>query len=166
MKNTVMTCDKSVVKRNLWFGVFLFVIQNLLAQAAPYKYVIAETPWPETFGSHRAVVEVARPAEVVLLPFEWRRHDENINNTRFLLISAASGDTIRNIRRMEVNNERCSLLFGPVLEKGTYYFYYLPHRVEGGDKDSAMGLIWSLNSLWMLRGKRLRSGKSIHWKLK
>lgn len=48
------------------------------------------------------------------------------------MISAASGDTIRNIRRMEVDNERCSLLFGPVLEKGTYYFYYLPHRVEEG----------------------------------
>ena len=48
------------------------------------------------------------------------------------MIFAASGDTIRNIRRMEVDNERCSLLFGPVLEKGTYYFYYLPHRVEEG----------------------------------
>lgn len=95
-----------------------------------YAYGVAQTKWDETFGAHRAVVEVAKPAEVVELDFAWRRNDRNVADHRFLIVSAATGDTIRNISRVEVDNHRCRLLFGPVKSAGEYYFYYLPHRVN------------------------------------
>ncbi|MEI6901227.1 MAG: glycoside hydrolase domain-containing protein, partial [Bacteroidota bacterium] len=47
-----------------------------------------------------------------------------------LIISAATGDTVSNIYRYQVNNERCRIAFGPVNKAGTYYFYYLPYEVQ------------------------------------
>lgn len=40
---------------------------------APYTYAVAETPWNESLGNHRAVLAVNAPAEVVKLSFDWRR---------------------------------------------------------------------------------------------
>lgn len=48
------------------------------------------------------------------------------------MIEAATGDTVKNIARMEVNAERCRFRFGPVARAGTYYFYYLPFPVVEG----------------------------------
>ena len=31
-----------------------------------------------------------------------------------------------------MNDEHCRLQFGPVEQKGTYYFYYLPYQVQKG----------------------------------
>ena len=47
-----------------------------------------------------------------------------------LIVEASSGDTITNIFRYSVTNERCRLAFGPVKKAGTYYFYYLPYEVQ------------------------------------
>ena len=55
-----------------------------------------------------------------------------MENRRFLIVDAETGDTIPNIQRLEVNNEQCELLFGPVKKKGTYFFYYLPYLVQEG----------------------------------
>ena len=97
---------------------------------APYTYAVAETPWNESLGNHRAVLAVNAPAEVVKLSFDWRRPDKEVEKRRFLIVEAETGDTIRNIQRLEVNNERCEILFGPVKKKGTYFFYYLPYQVQ------------------------------------
>ena len=97
-----------------------------------YLYEVPSSPWEESFGNHRAILQIEKPAKVVALDFEWRRPDKDVDDRRFLVIHAATGDTIRNIRRIEVNNEHCRLQFGPVKEKGTYYFYYLPYRVQNG----------------------------------
>lgn len=106
------------------------------AQAATdqgrYTYSVAATKWAESLGAHRAVISVAKPAEVVELDFAWRRNDRNVGNHQFIIISAATGDTIKNIERLEVDNHRCRLLFGPVKSAGEYYFYYLPHKVNTG----------------------------------
>ena len=97
-----------------------------------YLYEVPSRPWEESFGNHRAVLQIEKPAQVVTLDFEWRRPDKDVDNKRFLIIHATTGDTVRNIRRMEVNNEHCRLQFGPVEKEGTYYFYYLPYRVQTG----------------------------------
>ena len=89
-----------------------------------YLYEVPSRPWEESFGNHRAVLQIEKPAQVVTLDFEWRRPDKDVDNKRFLIIHATTGDTVRNIRRMEVNNEHCRLQFGPVEKEGTYYFYY------------------------------------------
>ena len=94
-----------------------------------YTYSVPSAPWEESFGNHRAVLQVDQPAEVPALEFEWRRPD---NRKRYLIIHAETGDTVPNIKRLEVTNEHCRLLFGPVTQKGTYYFYYLPYQVQPG----------------------------------
>lgn len=99
---------------------------------APYPYAVAGSPWNEALGNHRAILTVDNPVEAVQLSFDWRRPDNEVENRRFLIVHAETGDTIPNIRRVEVDNEQCSLVFGPVKKKGTYYFYYLPYRVQEG----------------------------------
>lgn len=99
---------------------------------APYLYHVAETPWNEALGNHRAVLDVPVPGNAVYMSFDWRRPDKDVDARRLLVVNASTGDTIRNIKRLQVNNERCELMFGPVKEKGTYYFYYLPYEVQPG----------------------------------
>lgn len=97
-----------------------------------YPYDTPSIPWPESFGNHRAVIEVSAPAEYVSLDFEWRRPDQDVDKRRFLIVHAASGDTVKNIQRLEVTPEKCRIVFGPVSKAGKYHFYYLPYEVQGG----------------------------------
>lgn len=94
------------------------------------EYSVPKSPWPETFGNHRAVLEIAKEADVVGLDLFWRRHDRLPENKRFVIVEAASGDTVTNIYRYEVNSERCKISFGPVKKPGTYYFYYMPYEIQ------------------------------------
>ena len=94
------------------------------------EYSIPKAPWPETFGNHRAVLEIAKEAEVVGLDLLWRRHDRLPEKKRFVIVEAASGDTVANIYRYEVNKEHCKISFGPVKKPGTYYFYYMPYQIQ------------------------------------
>ena len=123
-------------KHVLSFAFLLLIAGSMGALKAQksqsYLYEVPSSPWEESFGNHRAILQIEKPAKVVALDFEWRRPDKDVDDRRFLVIHAATGDTIRNIRRIEVNNEHCRLQFGPVKEKGTYYFYYLPYRVQNG----------------------------------
>lgn len=96
-----------------------------------YTYDCPDEPWEESLGNHRAVIRVPRAARSAHLVYHWRRHGESVADHRFLLIDAASGDTVRNVLRRQVDNEVCDIVFGPV-EKGTYYFYYLPYTVHYG----------------------------------
>ena len=112
---------------------FFFVLLTTIAfskNAPEPKYSVTSKPWPESFGNHRAVIEVAKVTDVALLDILWRRHDPDPQKRRFIIIDASSGDTIQNIYRYLVNNERCRLAFGPVKKPGTYYFYYLPYEVQ------------------------------------
>ena len=93
-------------------------------------YTIPDEIWEESFGNHRALLDVSEAASVVSLDILWRRHDKDPENKRFIIIEASSGDTIPNIYRYLVNNERCRIAFGPVIKPGTYYFYYLPFEVQ------------------------------------
>ena len=117
------------------------------------KYTIANTPWEEeiedssrqkafpdvmptgrnhrSLGNHRALIRVSKSGAVAHLDLEWRRHDQRVERPRFILIHKETQDTVKNIYRVEVYNEHCELLFGPV-EKGVYYFYYLPFEKQGG----------------------------------
>ena len=106
---------------------------QLLAQKAQsYPYAVAQEKWAESFGNHRAVLQIDKPAEVVALDFDWRRGDKNVDQTRLLIVNAVTGDTVSNVKRLEVNNDQCLLQLGPVKEKGIYYFYYLPYKVQHG----------------------------------
>lgn len=117
----------------LSFVLLVGIVNPTWAQiGTAYLYRIPEKPWNESFGNHRALLQVSRPAEVASLDFKWRRPDKEVDKKYFLIVNAETGDTIKNIRRMVVNAEHCQLQFGPVKEKGTYYFYYLPYQVQLG----------------------------------
>lgn len=116
------------------FSVFPFVqcASKINKNQAPYIYEVASIKWNEPLGNHRAVLRINKPANVVRLTLNWRRPDKDVDKRRFLIINAESGDTIKNIQRLEVNNTSCNLLFGPVVQKGLYYFYYLPYKIQEG----------------------------------
>lgn len=122
-----------------------------------YPYGVPSEPWEESFGNHRAVLQIEKPAPIANLDFQWRRPDKDAGHRRFLIIHAATGDTIRNIRRIEVNDEHCRLQFGPVEQKGTYYFYYLPYQVQR-DTDSTVADTFRKKTNRMQPG-RLKAGQ-------
>ncbi|MGV8134880.1 MAG: glycoside hydrolase domain-containing protein [Mangrovibacterium sp.] len=107
----------------LFLGIKFSVAQDV-------RYSVPEAPWEESYGNHRAVIQVDQPGDAVHLQFLWRRHDLSPEKHRMLIIHADSGDTIRNIYRVRLNNELCELVFGPAVRAGTYYFYYLPYAPE------------------------------------
>ena len=92
-------------------------------------YSTPETPWPESLGNHRAVLQVGEPADAVEVSIVWRRHDRNPEERKFIIIHEG-GDTIKNIKRLKVDNEICHLVFGPAKRAGKYFFYYLPYEVQ------------------------------------
>lgn len=55
-----------------------------------YLYEVPSRPWEESFGNHRAVLQIEKPAQVVTLDFEWRRPDKDVDNKRFLIIHATT----------------------------------------------------------------------------
>ena len=111
---------------------------NLAAhERLDYPYGIARQVWEEGLGNHRAVLKVAEAAEVVELDMKWRRPDRNPGDRRFLIVDSVTGDTIRNVKKIAVDNESCRIQFGPVSQPGTYYFYYLPYQVQTGS-----GVYW------------------------
>jgi len=97
----------------------------------PEMHRVADRPWPESFGNHRAVLEIKDDADAVRIVLPWRRHDPDPHKRMLLLVSAGTGDTVRNIHRIRVDNEVCEILAGPLLE-GKYHFYYLPFEVQEG----------------------------------
>lgn len=109
----------------------LFQVISLMGQG-DVKYQIATQPWAESFGNHRAVLQLDQAGDQIFLDLTWRRHDPDPQDKAFLIISAASGDTIPIIKRQRVDAEKCELFFGPVGKPGIYYFYYLPYRVQEG----------------------------------
>jgi hypothetical protein len=125
--------DKQRPLSKLWILHILImhiVMQQLTAQV---KYTVPAIEWQEPFGNHRAVLQIEMPGDIVALDLLWRRHDKNPEDRQFIITNAVTGDTITNIYRYEVNNERCRIAFGPVNQPGAYYFYYLPYTPEYKD---------------------------------
>jgi hypothetical protein len=97
-----------------------------------HGWVTAGEPWPPSFGSQRAVIQINNPSIAAEANIPWRRHDRDPGERRFLVIEASTGDTIKNIRRLEVDAEHGLIRFGPIAAPGIYYFYYLPFEVQEG----------------------------------
>jgi hypothetical protein len=117
------------VNKPLWF-LFILMLSVSCGRKGTIIYSVADSPWPESNGNHRAVLLVPESADAVMLDFLWRRHDRNPAEKRFLIVDAQSGDTIENVYRYQADQERCKIAFGPVRKKGVYYFYYLPYEVQ------------------------------------
>jgi hypothetical protein len=115
---------------------FLFICFCILVSSGCQSeetslYQVADDPWPESFGNHRAVLEISSDEEAIRIDLPWRRHDRDPHKRMLLLVSAETGDTIGNIHRIRVDGEKCEILAGP-LKAGSYHFYYLPFEVQEG----------------------------------
>ena len=99
---------------------------------AVLKYTIPAKPWPERLGNHRAVITIQRPSEAVRLQLLWRRHDRAPEQKQFMIVNGSTGDTAANLLRLQVNNEQCDIVFGPIKTPGEYFFYYLLYEVQEG----------------------------------
>ena len=116
-----------------YFPILICCALTLLNSCSPpstLQYTVTKNPWEESLGNHRAVLKVESIADAIKMDITWRRHDPNPEQRKFIIIEATSGDTIPNIHRLEVNNEKCALVFGPVKHPGTYFFYYLPYIIQ------------------------------------
>lgn len=117
-----ITARSAAAVLTLCFSIFTL-------SAKEYVYSVPDEPWDEANGNHRAVLAVESDAQAASLEFNWRRHDLNVADRRFVIVNAATGTEVTNILRKKVDSEVCDIVFGPV-EKGTYYFYYLPYKVQ------------------------------------
>ncbi len=112
-----------------YIAILLTIISFNCTAEKKNSYSTPETPWPENLGNHRAVLDVSEPADAVEVSIDWRRHDRNPEEKKFVIIHE-SGDTVKNITRIYVDNEGCHLVFGPAEKAGKYFFYYLPYEVQ------------------------------------
>jgi len=108
----------------------ILLLCDVSVQSQSLFHTVADKPWAPAFGNHRAVVEISKPADAITLQITWRLHDQQPDKKRFLIINAASGDTIQNVYRVSVNNQQCNIVFGPVTKTGRYYFYYMPFKPD------------------------------------
>ncbi len=112
-----------------YISVIMLLSFFACANAKEPFYSVAKTPWEESLGNHRAALKTDNPAEAVAVDILWRRHDNNPGSKKFIIVHE-SGEKVKNIKRIQVNNERCQLVFGPAPKTGTYYLYYLPYEVQ------------------------------------
>jgi hypothetical protein len=114
--------------------LFLLALLGLstVTQAQEVQHSIALRPWQAGMGNHRAVLQIEAPANAVRFRVTWRLHDQLPDKKRFLIVNAKTGDTIQNIYRVNVNDQQCDIVFGPVTKLGKYYFYYMPFKPDSG----------------------------------
>jgi hypothetical protein len=92
------------------------------ADTVPYRVA----SWPVELGNHRAVVQVDRPAEAILIELPWRRHDPEPDQKAVLVFDAATGKRIANALALCVTSACGEIVFQPAATPGKYYLYYLP----------------------------------------
>ncbi len=102
----------------------LFVAGAETPPADSVPYGVAS--WPVELGNHRAVVEVDRPAEAILVELPWRRRDLDPDKKAVLVFDAATGKRIANAVAVSVTPARGEIVFQPSAVPGKYYIYYLP----------------------------------------
>jgi hypothetical protein len=85
----------------------------------------------DTLGNHRAVLEVAAPADAVRAVIPWRRRDADPEQKHLIVVDAQTGARVANVTRLSITRESGEILFQPTSGKGRYYVYYLPYVGSG-----------------------------------
>jgi len=116
-----------MIQKGLLFLFFALPFANVGSAQDKISYAVPKDQWEEKFGNHRAVIKIDKPSDAVSIDFLWRRHDADPEKRRMIVINSFTGEEVLNIFRIQIDNERCKLVFGPVKNTGSYYFYYLPY---------------------------------------
>lgn len=103
----------------------LCVAASLRAQEPPH----AIARWDaDSFGNHRIVVRVARPAAAVRAHVVWRRRDRHPETKRILVYAATGHARIRNARVIGVTQMTGDIAFEPTAGAGEYLLYDMPYE--------------------------------------
>ncbi|MCK4998217.1 MAG: DUF5107 domain-containing protein, partial [Anaerohalosphaera sp.] len=86
----------------------------------------------ETYGNHRAIIDITKKAEAVLVRVPWRRRDKGVAQKGVVLLAQGSEKPIRNIIPVSVDRQAGEFLFAPVDGVSRYYLYYMPYISTGG----------------------------------
>lgn len=101
---------------------------SAIAQDALYGY----GDWDAAaLGNHRVVVAVDKPADAVIADVEWRRKDHDPQDKNIIVVDAATGQRISNVRPISIDRERGVIAFQPRTAPGEYYIYYLQNVMSG-----------------------------------
>lgn len=91
---------------------------------------VAQAPWDQRLGNHRARVRVSAPAGAVRVHVPWRRRDAAPEARAVWVTPAESGERLRNVARIAIGREAGDLVF-EAAAAGEYCLYYMPFRIEG-----------------------------------
>jgi len=78
----------------------------------------------DSLGNHRAVLRVGKPADAVRAHIPWRRRDVHPERKDVIVVSAATGERVRNVYPVAVHREFGDIVF-QADRGGEYYVYYL-----------------------------------------
>ena len=102
-----------------------------LAAQSPV-FAVADSAWdPETFGNHRAVVQVDAPGRFVHVTVPWRRPDRHPETKAVIVVAERGGAAVANVRRGAITQAAGEFDFEPTAGAGRYFLYYLPYKSGG-----------------------------------
>ena len=108
------------------FTLAIVALARPLQAQAP-SYGIAR--WnPDSFGNHRVVVTVDRPAPAVRVHIAWRRRDRRAGARRILVYPASRPERIGNVRVITATQLAGDIAFEPTAGPGAYLVYYMPYE--------------------------------------
>ena len=81
---------------------------------------------PDSLGNHRAVLRVSTASEAVVARIPWRRRDPTPERVNVVVMSAMTGQRIRNVARLSITREQGEIVF-QAPQAGEYYVYYMPY---------------------------------------
>ena len=115
-----------------------FLVVSLVIQCSLICYAagVEEPPygvgdWPESFGNHRARIQVTEKADAVWVHIPWRRRDAKPESKEIVVVDATTNQRVENVVRVNVQRESGDLLFQPRTVPGEYYVYYMPYKYTG-----------------------------------
>ena len=122
---------KLVTERTLFLILMATIMSSQVTHAEEMPQYGVGSWDRETWGNHRARVQVDVDAEAVRVHIPWRRWDSNPQDKQVVAVAARSGKRLTNLVRVEIKQAYGDLVFGPVKAGEEYWVYYMPYRHEG-----------------------------------
>lgn len=128
------------IRWGLGVGILIAVLSLTLKAQDPQKGILPEpryygtASWnSDSLGTHRVVIRVNEKADAVRATIPWRRRDSKPETKNVIIIDAADGSRITNVRWSRIDRETGDFTFQPRTAPGEYYVYYLIYRSSGGN---------------------------------
>ncbi|MFI3314750.1 MAG: DUF6067 family protein [Rikenellaceae bacterium] len=107
-------------------------------------FTVVDTAWrADMQGNHRAIVKVSSTEEAVVAALPWRRADPRFDQKKVLVVSAATGQEVKDVYIKSMSDELGEIVFKPESGSGEYYLYYMPYKYLKGWNDARYGEPWN-----------------------